>query len=122
MAYHKTAYPDTYGQLKEWARENRQYPTEAERCLWERLKGSQLGHKFLRQHIIGDYIADFLCRDDGLIIEVDGGYHLRPDQQEDDEVRTAWLTMQGFHVIRFTNEEVLQDTDRVINEIENQLK
>ena len=49
--------------------------TEAERALWMRLRGNALGHKFLRQHIIGDYIVDFLCRDAQVVIEVDGGYH-----------------------------------------------
>ena len=71
----KTASPDRYELLKAFAKENRQFMTEAERTLWMRLRGNVLGHKFLRQHIIGDYIVDFLCRDAQVIIEVDGGYH-----------------------------------------------
>ena len=71
----KTASPDRYELLKAFAKENRQFMTEAERTLWMRLRGNALGHKFLRQHIIGDYIVDFLCRDAQVIIEVDGGYH-----------------------------------------------
>ena len=71
----KTASPDRYELLKEFAKENRQFMTEAERALWMRLRGNALGHKFLRQHIIGDYIVDFLCRDAQVVIEVDGGYH-----------------------------------------------
>ena len=71
----KTASPDRYELLKVFAKENRQFMTEAERTLWMRLRGNVLGHKFLRQHIIGDYIVDFLCRDAQVIIEVDGGYH-----------------------------------------------
>ena len=71
----KTASPDRYELLKRFAKENRQFMTEAERALWMRLRGNALGHKFLRQHIIGDYIVDFLCRDAQVVIEVDGGYH-----------------------------------------------
>ena len=71
----KSANPDRYELLKAFAKENRQFMTEAERTLWMRLRGNVLGHKFLRQHIIGDYIVDFLCRDAQVIIEVDGGYH-----------------------------------------------
>ena len=71
----KTANPDRYELLKTFAKENRQFMTEAERALWMRLRGNALGHKFLRQHIIGDYIVDFLCRDAQVVIEVDGGYH-----------------------------------------------
>ena len=71
----KTASPDRYELLKAFAKENRQFMTEAERTLWMRLRGNALGHKFLRQHIIGDYIVDFLCRDAQVVIEVDGGYH-----------------------------------------------
>ena len=71
----KTASPDRYELLKRFAKENRQFMTEAERALWMHLRGNALGHKFLRQHIIGDYIVDFLCRDAQVVIEVDGGYH-----------------------------------------------
>ena len=71
----KSANSDRYELLKAFAKENRLFMTEAERTLWMRLRGNVLGHKFLRQHIIGDYIVDFLCRDAQVVIEVDGGYH-----------------------------------------------
>ena len=64
------ASPDRYGLLKVYARENRKNMTLAERVLWMSLSKKFLGHKFYRQHIIGDYIVDFLCHEDGLIIEV----------------------------------------------------
>lgn len=108
--------------LKEYARENRKNMTLAESFLWQNLRANVLGHKFLRQHIIGDYIVDFVCRDDGLIIEVDGAYHAEREQMMDDEIRTHNLESMGFRVIRFTNEEVLYDIESVIAEIENQLK
>ena len=95
--------------------------TEAESALWKYLKGNGLGHKFLRQHIIGDYIVDFLCRDKLLVIEVDGGYHSERTQQEDDAVRQQWLESIGYKVIRFKNEEVTSDIKYVINKIKDEL-
>ena len=85
MSY-KTASPDRYGLLKAFARENRKNATLAETVLWEYLRDGELGVKFLRQHVIGDYIVDFVSRHDGLVIEVDGGYHSEPRQQEDDKL------------------------------------
>lgn len=82
----------------------------------------ELGEKFLRQHIIGDYIVDFVSRHDGLVIEVDGGYHSEPRQQEEDKLREEALEQMGYHVIRFTNEEVLCDIENVLNQIENYFK
>lgn len=101
------ASPDRYGILKAYARENRRNMTLAERMLWVELKSGMLGGKFLRQYIVGDYIVDFMCRKNGLVIEVDGAYHLERDQLEDDAVRQKDLERYGFRVIRFTNEDVL---------------
>ena len=116
MSY-KTASPDRYGLLKAFARENRNNATLAETVLWEHLRCNQLGIKFLRQHIIGDYIVDFVSRECGLIIEVDGGYHSEPRQQEDDTIREQILEQLGYHILRFSNEEVLYDIDNVTNQI-----
>lgn len=118
MSY-KTASPDRYGLLKAFARENRNHATLAEKVLWEYLRYNQLGIKFLRQHIIGDYIVDFASRECGLIIEVDGGYHSEPRQQEDDTIREQILEQMGYHIMRFSNEEVLYDIDNVTNQILN---
>ena len=57
--------------------------TLAESFLWQNLRANALDHKFLRQHVIGDYIVDFVCRDDGLVIEVDGAYHAEREQHHD---------------------------------------
>ena len=120
---YKTASPDRYGLLKAFARENRQNMTLAEGVLWDALRsGSIDGHDFLRQYIIGDYIVDFLCRDNGLIIEVDGGYHSEPRQADEDGQRTEWLESRGYHVLRFANDEVLYNLENVLNEIEQSLK
>lgn len=121
MSY-KTASPDRYELLKAFARENRKNATLAENVLWEYLRNGELEEKFLRQHIIGDYIADFVSRHDGLVIEVDGGYHSEPRQQEGDKLREEILEQMGYHVIRFTNEEVLCDIENVLNQIENYFK
>jgi len=76
----------------------------------------------MRQYIIGDYIVDFVNIYTKLIIEVDGGYHSEPRQQEDDALRTERLESMGFHVIRFTNEQVLFDLDQTLEEIEKDLE
>ena len=120
MNWH-TASPDRYELLKAFAKENRRYMTEAESVLWGCLKGNALGHKFLRQHIIGDFIVDFLCRDKMLVIEVDGGYHSERTQQEDDASRQQWLEEMGYKVIRFSNEEVLINLRSTIQTIEQNL-
>ena len=94
----KTASPDRYVLLKEFAKKNRENMTLAEQVLWEELKKNQTGHRFLRQHIIGDYIVDFLCKDDGLIVEVDGGYHRTDEQKKRDAQRTLDLEKKGYKV------------------------
>ena len=117
MWNYRTADSLNYKILKEYAIQNRNNMTEAESVIWNIVKAKKLGVKFLRQHIIGNYIVDFVCQENGLVIEVDGGYHSEPKQQEDDAIRTAFLSEQGFNVIRFTNEEVLFNIEYVINEI-----
>ena len=112
-----TASPDRYALLKNYARENRNNMTDGESALWNALSNQQLNAKFLRQYIIGDYIVDFFCRKNNLIIEVDGGYHSEPRQHEDDEIRSQWLIDHGYHVIRFSNEEILFNTNQVIETI-----
>ena len=116
-----TADPTEYGLLKENARDNRKNMTEAESIFWSLVKGGSLGQRCLRQHIIGDYIVDFLFRKSKVIVEIDGGYHFTEKQQTDDAVRTDWLEKKGYKVIRFTNEQVLCDTDNVIKELKKSL-
>ena len=112
-----TADPSLYDLLKEFAKQNRKKETMAEMVLWRCLRGEQLGVNFRRQHIIGPFIADFVCLPKRLIIEIDGGYHQLPEQVTSDEERTAWLESKGFTVIRFTNEQVLSDTNNTIDRI-----
>ena len=112
-----TADSTQYDLLKENAVNNRKNPTEAESVLWDMLKGNKIGYHFRRQHIILDYIVDFICLDKGLIIELDGGYHDDPRQKEYDEARTAHLHRLGYTELRFKNEELLCNPDAVIRKI-----
>jgi 5-methyltetrahydrofolate--homocysteine methyltransferase len=115
----ETANPMNYGLLKQFAFDMRNKPTDAERFLWEALSGKKLeGYKFRRQHIIGNYIADFICLKENLIIEIDGLIHQLPENKTNDEERTKWLNGEGFQVIRFTNKEVLFELDKVLDKIE----
>jgi PncC family amidohydrolase len=117
------ADPMTYGLLKEFVAVHRSNPTEAENVLWTIVRGKKMpGFKFRRQHIISNYIADFVCLSEKLVIEVDGLYHQLPENKISDEERTKDLNKLGFEVIRFSNDEVLDDTDNVINTIVLRLK
>ena len=119
---YNTADPTLYEQLKEHAEAMRKNPTEAEYAMWEMLRGKNLDAKFRRQHIIGDYIVDFVCLDKQLVVELDGGYHNDPEQQKFDRERTGFLQSKGFSVLRFTNEEVIGNTDETLTIIRNALK
>ena len=110
-----------YPLLWAFAKENRNNPTEAERLLWFYLSNKQFGVRFRRQHIIGQYVADFACLEKMLVVESDGGYHSLPEQQISDEQRTADLQEWGYRVIRFTNEELFLGIDLVLTKIKNAL-
>ena len=105
--------------LIEEAKRMRKEPTDAEAALWELLRDKKLGDKFRRQHLIDDFIVDFVCLSKNLVIEVDGGYHSDPTQKEYDQQRTLYLNEKGFRVIRFTNEEVLGNTEAVLTKIKD---
>ena len=112
---------DNFHFLEQKAKEMRENMTEAETLLWEALKSKHIGDKFRRQHIIGNFIADFVCLSKRLVIEVDGGYHTDDTQQGLDEGRAEELKQLGFEVIRFTNEEVLNNLDKVVLQITEKL-
>ncbi|WDZ96423.1 endonuclease domain-containing protein [Herbaspirillum sp. WKF16] len=100
------------------AKELRKTMTDAERKLWHRLRGQQLDVKFRRQHPFENAVLDFVCLERRLVIEVDGSQHL---DNEQDEKRTAQLHQAGFTVLRFWNNEVLNETDEVVQAIWNAL-
>ena len=117
----ETASIDRYKLLKEFAKENRRHMTDAEKVLWKVLRQSICSFKFRRQHPIYDYIADFICLEERLIIEVDGAYHCELQQQEDDQIRTDILSDMGYKVLRFTNDEVLSSPHTVLNMIKDEI-
>lgn len=99
------------------AKQLRTQLTDAELKLWYHLRAHRLlGIKFKRQHPVGHYIVDFIALTHGLVIEIDGGQH--QEQAEKDAGRTAFLNAQGLRVLRFWNDEVLTQTDAVLERIQ----
>jgi very-short-patch-repair endonuclease len=92
--------------------------TNAENRLWYHLRAKQLdGIKFRRQEPIGNYIVDFVAFESRLVIEIDGGQHADENGKDHDIQRDAWLKSQGFRVLRFWNNEVLQNLAGVLETI-----
>lgn len=89
--------------------------------MWNILKDNKLGLRFRRQHIILDYIVDFVCLKAKLIVEVDGPYHFMPEQIAADHLRTIHLESKGFKVIRFENYEVEENPSLVADRIFEEL-
>ena len=100
--------------LEHFRKDIRNNGTSAEAFMWKYLQKSQLnGRKFRRQHSIGNYIVDFYCPKEKLIVELDGQYHNRPDVQEKDRIRTEYLEGLGFTVVRFENKMVFEHLSSV---------
>lgn len=111
---HQGARPSTHQN----ARELRHRETEAEQKLWALLRNRQLkGKKFRRQHAIANYVVDFYCNESKLAIELDGSFHNTPEAKEYDNSRTALLNEIGITVLRFWNEEVINDPKKVLQKI-----
>jgi very-short-patch-repair endonuclease len=108
-----------YRHLKEIREELRENYTEAEKLLWKYLRNKKTGHRIRRQHIIDNFITDFVCLSAKVVIEIDGKIHLQ--QKEYDELRTNTLNEKGYKVIRFTNEEVLSNPEYVAIQIKETL-
>ena len=101
--------------LRDFARDMRNDPTDAEAAMWDILRGRKLeGLRFRRQHPIEGRIVDFICLDRKLIVEVDGGQH---SENATDAIRDRRLTELGYRVLRFWNDEVLKDGDSVARQI-----
>ena len=102
--------------MKERARDLRRNMTNAENRMWYYLRNRRLGgYKFVREHVIGNYIADFVCREKKLVIEIDGGQHM--DAVEYDTVRTKDLEDRGYRVLRIWNHEVFKNIQGVMDNI-----
>lgn len=103
------------------ARSLRKNMTDAEQFLWSIIRKEQLGVKFRKQHPVGKYIADFCCLEAKLIIEIDGGQHADDSARRNDATRTAFLEAQGFRVLRFWNNDVLDNPEGVLTTINDAL-
>ena len=114
---HKPPLPDD---LRAFARELRQQKTEAEVVMWELLRSRRLaGKKFRRQHLVGCYVLDFYCHEVSLAVELDGGQHNTDPARRHDSRRTKFLESRGIRVLRFWNNEVLEDLEGVVEGIWN---
>ncbi|MFP5041833.1 leucine--tRNA ligase [Parasediminibacterium sp. JCM 36343] len=104
--------------LSSFSKENRKNATEAEAILWNEVRNRKInGFKFRRQHPIAGYIPDFVCLEQKMIVEIDGGYHDEIEQQKFDEARAGWLAEHGYTMLRFTNEEILNQLPSVIEKL-----
>ena len=100
------------------AKQLRQKQTETETLLWSKLRDRQLlGLKFRRQQCIGNYIIDFACMDKKLLIEIDGGHHNTDETIKKDLDRTRWLKSKGYLVLRFWNNDIMENLDGVVETI-----
>jgi very-short-patch-repair endonuclease len=112
--------PELWEALKPLARQMRQSPTEAENALWQRLRDKGIGAKFRRQHTIDRFVVDFYCAKSKLLIEVDGEIH--DYTKEEDAIRQQFLEeVHSLRMIRFTNEEVLNNIEFVLETIKEAL-
>ena len=99
------------------ARKLRKSMSLPENMLWQRLRGSQLGMKFRRQHPIGPYVADFFCSAARLVIEIDGEAHNRGEAPQRDSVRDKFMVERGLTVLRISAADVLRDANAVAEAI-----
>ncbi len=116
----KKAQIHTRKDLKEFRRVLRHRLTPAEAFLWKHIKSRQFeGRRFTKQHSIGQYIVDFYCPFEKLIIELDGQGHFNPVAESYDEKRTRFLNELGYNVIRFENKLVFENLDSVLMDIKD---
>ena len=105
-------------QLLEFAKTMRSNATDAEHLMWQLLRAKRfMNLKFRRQHVIAPYIVDFYCHELGLVIELDGSQHGTDDGKEYDTERTKFLEALGLKVVRYWNNEVLRQTDMVLEDL-----
>ena len=108
--------------LKQLSQELRKNMTDAEQKLWSKIRMKQLkGLMFSRQKPIGGYIADFYCHKANLVIEIDGGQHFSGETIEYDGIRDNFMKSMGITVLRFTNTDVMENIEGVVEKIEEKL-
>jgi len=104
--------------FKKYSQELRKNMTDAERLLWSKLRRKQLKSlQIYRQRIIGNYIVDFYCPKANLIIEIDGGQHYSVEGIREDKIRDDYMRNKGFKVLRFSDKEVFENLNGVIEKI-----
>jgi len=99
----------------------RKHPTKAEQTLWEHLRNKQLKVKFRRQHPMANYIADFYCHEMKMVVEIDGDYHTDAEQMKHDEFRTEELKEFRIKVIRFSNEQIFNNIETVLDQLKKEI-
>ena len=107
---------------KDFRRKLRREQTDAEKTLWNYIRAKQLGHKFLRQYSVGPYILDFYCAKKRLAVEIDGGQHNEKRGRQYDESRTKYLEEENISVKRYWNNQVLVNTNDVLEDIVRELE
>lgn len=115
-----TADSSIYNSIKDFRKTLKKNPTEAEKVMWGYLRNKKTGFRIRRQHIIDIYIPDFVCLTKKVVIEIDGKIHLR--NKKKDEIRSNRLIDLGYEILRFTNEEVLENPKLVFYKIKNFLE
>ncbi len=101
----------------QYAESLRKNMTEAEKIVWDQLSNNKLEVRIRRQHPLGNYIADFYCHKLKLVIEIDGGIHLSKENKDSDMNRDIMMTEYGIKILRFTNHQVLQNVEKVVEEV-----
>ena len=116
--YNKNLHIGARKSIMQNAHDLRMDLTEAEKILWEALRNRRLNNcKFRRQHALENYVADFYCHEAKLVIELDGEIHGEQEQKEYDRDRTSVLKQYGLKVMRFKNEEVVNELEVVLDKI-----
>lgn len=109
-------------ELKQHARQLRTNMTDAERLLWAKVRMKQMkGYQFYRQKPVGEYIVDFYCPKAKLVIEVDGGQHLYDEEIKNDRTRDEYMRNLGLKVLRFSNTNVMNNIEGVVESIEREI-
>lgn len=109
--------------LKQARRQLRRKTTEAEGILWSKIRNRQLGnYKFRRQYSVGIFIVDFYCPEAELVIEVDGGHHTELKQADYDKTRTKYFNFLGINVVRYWNNDILENIDGVVDDLLEKIK
>ena len=117
-SYNDNLHKEAIGRLYQYGRELRKELTEAEKLLWAELRNRKLnGLKFRRQHPLDKFIVDSYCNEKKLVVELDGSVHDEKISKEYDEARTAMLAGLNVFVLRFRNEEVINNMQNVLERI-----